>query len=125
MGGLHEQYKDNTILLLLQHFEEDSITIFNLWLGLGWMMVPFANYCLAFKNVHLNFNSKFQQSADAYLYIDDSVDILFTFSEFAKERERVENRRAFFKLRRQQQIERELNGYLEWICKAGKFIDRS
>uniref|UniRef100_H3A6R0 Voltage-dependent N-type calcium channel subunit alpha n=1 Tax=Latimeria chalumnae TaxID=7897 RepID=H3A6R0_LATCH len=38
--------------------------------------------------------------------------------EFAKERERVENRRAFLKLRRQQQIERELNGYLEWICKA-------
>lgn len=31
--------------------------------------------------------------------------------EFAKERERVENRRAFLKLRRQQQIERELNGY--------------
>lgn len=39
--------------------------------------------------------------------------------EFAKERERVENRMAFLKLRRQQQIERELNGYLEWICKAG------
>ncbi|XP_043938320.1 voltage-dependent P/Q-type calcium channel subunit alpha-1A [Protopterus annectens] len=38
--------------------------------------------------------------------------------EFAKERERVENRRAFLKLRRQQQIERELNGYLEWISKA-------
>lgn len=32
--------------------------------------------------------------------------------EFAKERERVENRREFLKLRRQQQIERELNGYL-------------
>ncbi|XP_070176328.1 voltage-dependent calcium channel type A subunit alpha-1-like [Littorina saxatilis] len=42
--------------------------------------------------------------------------------EFAKERERVENRRAFFKLRRQQQIERELNGYLEWICKAEEAI---
>jgi hypothetical protein len=41
------------------------------------------------------------------------------FSEFAKERERVENRRAFFKLRRRQQLDRELNGYLEWICKAG------
>jgi len=41
-------------------------------------------------------------------------------SEFAKERERVESRRAFLKLRRQQQIERELNGYLEWICKAGE-----
>ncbi|XP_066563810.1 voltage-dependent P/Q-type calcium channel subunit alpha-1A-like isoform X1 [Amia ocellicauda] len=38
--------------------------------------------------------------------------------EFAKERERVENRSEFLKLRRQQQIERELNGYLEWICKA-------
>ncbi|KAL7980983.1 hypothetical protein Chor_002137 [Crotalus horridus] len=35
-----------------------------------------------------------------------------------QERERVENRRAFLKLRRQQQIERELNGYLEWIFKA-------
>lgn len=42
-------------------------------------------------------------------------------SEFAKERERVENRSEFLKLRRQQQIERELNGYLEWICKAGQF----
>uniref|UniRef100_A0A672NEA8 Voltage-dependent P/Q-type calcium channel subunit alpha-1A n=1 Tax=Sinocyclocheilus grahami TaxID=75366 RepID=A0A672NEA8_SINGR len=40
--------------------------------------------------------------------------------EFAKERERVENRSEFLKLKRQQQIERELNGYLEWICKAGK-----
>ncbi|PAA86585.1 hypothetical protein BOX15_Mlig012532g2 [Macrostomum lignano] len=38
--------------------------------------------------------------------------------EFAKERERVENRRAFLKLRRQQQVEKELNGYLDWICKA-------
>uniref|UniRef100_A0A3Q2TEZ4 Voltage-dependent N-type calcium channel subunit alpha n=1 Tax=Fundulus heteroclitus TaxID=8078 RepID=A0A3Q2TEZ4_FUNHE len=39
--------------------------------------------------------------------------------EFAKERERVEKRQEFLKLRRQQQIERELTGYLEWICKAG------
>ena len=31
--------------------------------------------------------------------------------EFAKERERVENRVEFLKLRRQQQLERELNGY--------------
>lgn len=38
--------------------------------------------------------------------------------EFAKERERVENRRNFLKLRRQQQLDKELNGYLEWICKA-------
>lgn len=40
-------------------------------------------------------------------------------SEFAKERERVENRRAFMKLRRQQQVERELNGYRAWIDRAG------
>lgn len=40
-------------------------------------------------------------------------------SEFAKEREKVENRQEFLKLRRQQQLERELNGYVEWICKAG------
>uniref|UniRef100_A0A4W3GQH4 Voltage-dependent R-type calcium channel subunit alpha n=1 Tax=Callorhinchus milii TaxID=7868 RepID=A0A4W3GQH4_CALMI len=40
--------------------------------------------------------------------------------EFAKERERVENRRCYLKLRRQQQIERELNGYRAWIDKAGK-----
>lgn len=40
--------------------------------------------------------------------------------EFAKERERVEKRQEFLKLRRQQQIERELTGYLEWICKAGQ-----
>uniref|UniRef100_A0A7N8XI52 Voltage-dependent N-type calcium channel subunit alpha n=1 Tax=Mastacembelus armatus TaxID=205130 RepID=A0A7N8XI52_9TELE len=40
--------------------------------------------------------------------------------EFAKERERVEKRQEFLKLRRQQQIERELTGYLEWICKAEK-----
>ena len=33
------------------------------------------------------------------------------FREFAKERERVENRVEFIKLRRQQQLERELNGY--------------
>lgn len=32
----------------------------------------------------------------------------------------MENRSEFLKLRRQQQIERELNGYLEWICKAGQ-----
>jgi len=41
-------------------------------------------------------------------------------SEFAKERERVENRRAFLKIRRQQQIEREYNNYIEWINRAGR-----
>lgn len=46
----------------------------------------------------------------------------FDCSEFAKEREKVENRQEFLKLRRQQQLERELNGYVEWICKAGELL---
>ena len=33
----------------------------------------------------------------------------------------MENRQAFLKLRRQQQLERELNGYVDWICKAGDY----
>uniref|UniRef100_A0A8C4N6Y8 Uncharacterized protein n=1 Tax=Eptatretus burgeri TaxID=7764 RepID=A0A8C4N6Y8_EPTBU len=39
--------------------------------------------------------------------------------EFAKERERVEKRTEFLKLRRQQQVEREVSAYLEWLCRAG------
>ncbi|CAB3372667.1 Hypothetical predicted protein [Cloeon dipterum] len=42
--------------------------------------------------------------------------------EFAKEREKVENRQTFLKLRRAQQLERELNGYVEWICRAEEVI---
>ncbi|XP_043276722.1 voltage-dependent calcium channel type A subunit alpha-1 isoform X12 [Venturia canescens] len=42
--------------------------------------------------------------------------------EFAKEREKVENRQSFLKMRRHQQLERELNGYVEWICKAEEVI---
>ncbi|XP_023245623.1 voltage-dependent calcium channel type A subunit alpha-1 [Copidosoma floridanum] len=42
--------------------------------------------------------------------------------EFAKEREKVENRQIFLKMRRHQQLERELNGYVEWICKAEEVI---
>lgn len=34
----------------------------------------------------------------------------------------MENRQAFLKLRRQQQLERELNGYVDWICKAEEVI---
>ncbi|KAF5405242.1 hypothetical protein PHET_01289 [Paragonimus heterotremus] len=40
--------------------------------------------------------------------------------EFAKERERVEKRRAFLKLRRQQQTEKEFNGYMDWIQRAAR-----
>lgn len=43
---------------------------------------------------------------------------MISFSEFAKERERVEHRRKFFKLRRQQQMQRMFDDYLEWINKA-------
>ena len=54
--------------------------------------------------------------SSAYL----TLTIFSIIREFAKERERVENRQEFLKLRRQQQLERELNGYVDWICKAGK-----
>ncbi|KAK6620728.1 hypothetical protein RUM43_011023 [Polyplax serrata] len=42
--------------------------------------------------------------------------------EFAKEREKVENRELFLRLRRQQELERDMNGYMEWICKAEEVI---
>ncbi|KAG4066428.1 hypothetical protein HA402_007064 [Bradysia odoriphaga] len=42
--------------------------------------------------------------------------------EFAKEREKVENRMAFLKLRRDQQVEQEFDCYIEWICKAEELI---
>ncbi|XP_052128291.1 voltage-dependent calcium channel type A subunit alpha-1 isoform X22 [Frankliniella occidentalis] len=42
--------------------------------------------------------------------------------EFAKEREKVENRQTFLKLRRHAQLEKELNGYVDWICKAEEVI---
>ena len=36
----------------------------------------------------------------------------------------MENRVSFLKLRRQQQLERELNGYVDWICTAGECTAR-
>lgn len=52
-------------------------------------------------------------------YWIDLLFLLIRYSEFAKEREKVENRQEFLKLRQAQQVERELNGYVEWVCKAG------
>nr|XP_058951235.1 voltage-dependent N-type calcium channel subunit alpha-1B-like isoform X1 [Pocillopora verrucosa]XP_058951236.1 voltage-dependent N-type calcium channel subunit alpha-1B-like isoform X1 [Pocillopora verrucosa]XP_058951237.1 voltage-dependent N-type calcium channel subunit alpha-1B-like isoform X1 [Pocillopora verrucosa]XP_058951238.1 voltage-dependent N-type calcium channel subunit alpha-1B-like isoform X1 [Pocillopora verrucosa] len=40
--------------------------------------------------------------------------------EFAKERERVDTRRKFFKVRRQQQLNRQVDAYLSWIAKAAE-----
>ena len=44
---------------------------------------------------------------------------MFSNSEFAKEREKVESRRTYLKMRRQNQMDNELSGYIDWICKAG------
>lgn len=47
---------------------------------------------------------------------------IYTFSyssEFAKEKERVESRAGFMALKEQQKLEKELTGYVEWICRAG------
>ncbi|KAJ7334442.1 Voltage-dependent L-type calcium channel subunit alpha-1D [Desmophyllum pertusum] len=40
--------------------------------------------------------------------------------EFAKERERVDTRRKFFKVRRQQQLKRQVDAYVSWIAKAAE-----
>lgn len=34
----------------------------------------------------------------------------------------MENRQEFLKLRRRQQIQKELDGYVDWICKAEEAI---
>merc|ERR1712012_758979 len=38
--------------------------------------------------------------------------------EFAKEKERVESRAGFMALKESQRLERELTGYVDWICRA-------
>ena len=40
--------------------------------------------------------------------------------EFAKEKERVESRAGFMALKESQRLERELTGYVDWICRAGR-----
>ena len=40
-------------------------------------------------------------------------------SEFAKEKDRVESRAGFLLLKEEQKLEKEMNGYMNWICKAG------
>ena len=52
--------------------------------------------------------------------INDTSKRVFFNREFAKERERVEKRKSFMKLRRQRQLDRQVDQYLDWINKAGK-----
>merc|ERR1719264_2327861 len=42
--------------------------------------------------------------------------------EFAKEKERVESRAGFMALKEQQKLEKEMNGYMNWICKAEDLV---
>jgi hypothetical protein len=44
---------------------------------------------------------------------------IFLHSEFAKEKDRVESRAGFLLLKEEQKLEKEMNGYMNWICKAG------
>ena len=44
------------------------------------------------------------------------------FREFAKEKDRVESRAGFLLLKEEQKLEREMNGYMNWICRAGMSI---
>ena len=51
--------------------------------------------------------------------IQSTDDDIFLFREFAKEKERVESRAGFMALKESQRLERELTGYVDWICRAG------
>ncbi|XP_050685852.1 voltage-dependent calcium channel type A subunit alpha-1-like isoform X27 [Eriocheir sinensis] len=118
-------------------------TCLELWVGPNYGITSFDNIGFAMLTV---FQCITQEGWTAILYwTNDAMGAKFNFlyfvplivlgsffmlnlvlgvlsGEFAKERERVENRQEFLKLRRQQQLERELNGYVEWICKAEEVI---
>ena len=53
-----------------------------------------------------------------------SICPIFFSSEFGKERERVENRTAFLRLRQGQQADRALDGYMDWLDKAEQAMVR-
>ena len=68
-------------------------------------------------------------------YLDEDIILQFSickelnmniivFREFAKEKERVESRAGFMALKEQQKLEKELTGYVEWICRAGGDISQ-
>jgi hypothetical protein len=43
--------------------------------------------------------------------------------EFAKEKDRVESRASFLLKKTMQRLDMEIDGYMNWICKAGKTTD--
>ena len=59
-------------------------------------------------------------SVSCLVFVNGIVN-LNNFREFAKEKERVESRAGFMALKEQQKLEKELTGYVEWICRAGRF----
>ena len=48
--------------------------------------------------------------------------LMFVRREFAKEKERVEARAGFMALKEQQKLEKELTGYVDWICRFFLFL---
>jgi len=44
------------------------------------------------------------------------------YREFAKEKDRVESRAVFLRDKEKQKLEREMDGYMNWICRAGESI---
>ena len=52
--------------------------------------------------------------------IQSTDDNILLCREFAKEKERVESRAGFMALKESQRLERELTGYVDWICRAGR-----
>eukprot|EP00095_Tigriopus_kingsejongensis_P009066 maker-scaffold308_size214241-snap-gene-1.42 protein:Tk09066 transcript:maker-scaffold308_size214241-snap-gene-1.42-mRNA-1 annotation:"voltage-dependent p q-type calcium channel subunit alpha-1a-like" len=50
------------------------------------------------------------------------VVFLSQFREFAKEKDRVESRAGFLRLKEKQRLDMEMDGYMNWICRAEDLI---
>ena len=50
------------------------------------------------------------------------ISTTFPPSEFANERQRVESRKEFQRLKRQKAMDSIIENYLDWIYKAGEYL---
>ena len=50
------------------------------------------------------------------------INIVRYFRHFTTQREKLENRRQFLKMTAKMKINQALDGYLDWISKAGLYI---
>ncbi|XP_057290676.1 voltage-dependent calcium channel type A subunit alpha-1-like isoform X2 [Hydractinia symbiolongicarpus] len=111
------------------------------WTGLNYGITSFDNIFLAMITVfqcitmegwtEIMYHTFYSMDESGYIYAIYYISLIVIGSffmlnlvlgvlsgEFAKEREKVENRRAFLKLRYEQQLDRICEAYLNWILKG-------